>query len=345
MDVLSDILQTFRLRSSVFAMTELPSPWGMSTTGRPESIFHVVLRGTAWLDVQGWEPTQVGAGDVVFVAPNTKHSLRDAPRSRVRPIEELLAEGAFAPDRKPPAGGASTQLMCGCFHIDDAGAAMLVSALPSLVHLRDLPSVAPWIEHTVKLVGYECGLERPGADTVVARLCDALFVYIVRGAIESTASSDASWLRGISDAHVGAAMRLMHERPAEPWSVAALAAKVGLSRSGFALRFAELVGEPPMRYLTRWRMQKSSVLAALPLDGVPNRHYERRAYRLRRSNDAWTRIPSTVATWNGTGRCDSALDAATSSARNRIHPTSASTAARYSFVASSLRRRNSSSAC
>ena len=232
MDVLSDILQTFRLRSSVFAMSELAAPWGMCTAGRPESIFHVILRGTAWLDADGVPPRQVTAGDVVLVAPERRHSLRDHKKSRARPIEELLAEGYFAPGRKSPQGD-STQVLCGCFHVDDSGAKMLLSALPAVVHLRDTPEVAPWIEHTVKLMTYEAGRERPGARTVVNRLCDALFVFVLRGVLESM-SPTASWLRGLSDPHVGAAMRLVHERPADPWSVASLAQKVGLSRSGRA---------------------------------------------------------------------------------------------------------------
>lgn len=257
MDVLSDVLQTFRLRSSVFAMTELAAPWGMSTAGIPQSIFHIILRGTGWLEVDGARATQVDAGDVVLVAPRRPHTLRDSPRSRVRPIEQLLAEGAFAPGRKPPAGRATTQLMCGCFEVDDTGIAMLLGALPPVIHLRDMEHAGQWLEHTVKLMSYEAARERPGSETIVNRLCDALFVYVVRGVIESMTSADANWLRGLSDPKIGAALRLMHDRPADRWSVAALAGTVGLSRSGFALRFAELVGESPMRYLTRWRVQKA----------------------------------------------------------------------------------------
>src|SRR5262249_12251062 len=104
MDVLSDILQTFRLRSSVFAMTELAAPWGMSTDGRAEAIFHVILRGGAWLEADGHPVTQIAAGDVVLVAPHRRHSLRDARGSQVRPVEQLLREGVFAPGRRPPAG-------------------------------------------------------------------------------------------------------------------------------------------------------------------------------------------------------------------------------------------------
>lgn len=257
MDVLSDVLQTFRLRSSVFAMTELAAPWGMSTAGIAQSIFHVILRGGGWLEVDGAPGTRVDAGDIVLVAPRRPHTLRDTPRSRVRPIEQLLAEGAFAPGRKPPPGRPTTHLMCGCFDVDDAGSSMLLAALPPVIHLRDIQHAGPWLEHTVKLMSYEAARDRPGSETIVNRLCDALFVYVVRGVIESLTSSNASWLRGLSDPRIGAALHLIHERPADPWSVASLATKVGLSRSGFALRFAELVGESPMRYLTRWRLQKA----------------------------------------------------------------------------------------
>jgi AraC-like DNA-binding protein len=257
MDVLSDILQTFRLRSSVFAMAELGAPWGMSTAGQPQSVFHVILRGNGWLDADGVAPAQVSAGDVVLVAPRRAHSLRDSKRSRARPIEQLLAEGVFAPGRKPPASGPTTQLLCGCFHIEDAGGAMLMAALPPVVHLRDVPEVGPWIEHTVKLMTYEAVADRPGSETVVNRLCDALFVYVLRGVLDSI-GGDASWLRGLADPQVGAALRMIHDAPADEWTVARLAAKVGLSRSGFALRFTELVGEPPMKYVTRWRLHKAA---------------------------------------------------------------------------------------
>jgi AraC-like DNA-binding protein len=220
----------------------------------------VILRGTAWLDADGFAARPVTAGDVVLVAPGRRHSLRDAKQTRARPIEQLLAEGVFAPGRKPPEG-VTTQVLCGCFHVEDSGAAMLLSALPAVIHLRDAPEVGPWIEHTVKLMTYEAMRERPGSETVVNRLCDALFVFVLRGVLETTAPG-ASWLRGLSDPHVGAALRLVHERPADPWSVASLAQKVGLSRSGFALRFAELVGEPPMQYVTRWRLHKAAELLA-----------------------------------------------------------------------------------
>ena len=258
MDVLSDILRTCRLHSSVFAFTELGAPWGMSTQGRPESIFHVILRGTAWLDGDGVASTRLDPGDVVMVAPHRRHALRDAPKSRARPIEQLLAEGAFAPGRATPASDRpTTQLVCGCFHVDEAGAKTLLSVLPPVIHLKDLSRVAPWLEHTIKLMTYESCGDRPGSETVVNRLCDALFVYVVRDFIESSHSARASWLRGLSDPHVAASLRLIHERPGEDWTVATLASEVGLSRSGFAARFTELVGESPMRYMTRWRLNRA----------------------------------------------------------------------------------------
>jgi len=258
-DVLSDILRTCRLHSSVFAFTELGAPWGMSTQGQPQSVFHVILRGNAWLDGEDIPATRLDAGDVVLVSPHRRHTLRDTLKTRAKSIEQLLAEGAFTPGRAPPppTDRPTTQLVCGCFHVDETGAKTLLTILPPVIHLRDLPRVAPWLEHTIKLMTYESAADRPGSETVVNRLCDALFVYVVRDFIEASASGHASWLRGLSDPHVAAALQRIHERPEGDWSVATLASEVGLSRSGFAARFAELVGESPMRYITRWRLNKA----------------------------------------------------------------------------------------
>jgi transcriptional regulator GlxA family with amidase domain len=96
---------------------------------------------------------------------------------------------------------------------------------------------------------------------VANRLCDALFVYLLRSHLTARAGdAAASWLRGLDDPQIRAALTLMHERPEHAWSVAALAAGVGMSRAAFAARFTALVGQTPIRYLTQWRMQKAATL-------------------------------------------------------------------------------------
>ncbi len=260
MDVLSDILGSLRLDSGVFAHTELHAPWGIRAEGRPHVAFHILLRGSCWLEVDGREPAHVSVGDVILVAPGLGHTLRDALDTPPRTLQELAASGAFAP---PSDGGrrtpGSTHLVCGRFQFSDPGAEILVSALPEVIHFGEMSRVGPWLEHTLKLVGYESAGDRPGNDVVVNRLCDALFVYVVRAVIAEGGGRRASWLRGLSDPQVGTAMRRIHESPARPWSVAELARCATMSRSAFAARFGELVGETPMRYLAAWRVQKAAI--------------------------------------------------------------------------------------
>jgi AraC-like DNA-binding protein len=257
-DVLSDVLATLRLHSTVFAHAEMPAPWGVRAEGRDGHwAFHLILRGTCWLEVDGHAARQVGAGDVILLPRGSEHVLRDSKKTRPIPLAEIMSSGMINVPPKP--GAATTQLVCGCFVFEDARAELLVSALPALVHVRNLAEdLGPWLAHTVKLVSFETSGERPGGEVVINRLCDALFVYVLRSALAELPEGRASWLRGIVDPQVGPALRMMHEAPEKPWTVATLATKVAMSRSAFAARFTSVVGETPMQYLTRWRLQKAA---------------------------------------------------------------------------------------
>jgi AraC-like DNA-binding protein len=257
MDVLSDVLGTLRLQSQVFASTELEPPWGMRAAPRDHFAFHIVARGSCGLDVDGGAPTPVSGGDVVVLSRGHAHALRDAPRSRARPIEELLASGAFS---KPVRGApGSTHIVCGCFRFDDLRSSALLAALPTVIHTHEMASAhGPWLAQTVKLLAWESARNHPGAETVISRLCDALFVYVIRSVLEQVPEGSTSWLRALTEPQVSTALRLMHENPAEPWSVASLAGRVGMSCSAFADKFTRTVGESPMQYLIRWRLEKAA---------------------------------------------------------------------------------------
>jgi AraC-like DNA-binding protein len=257
MDVLSDVLGTVRLESSVMARTELAAPWGIRADAQDRFAFHLLGRGTAWLEVEGCDPIEVAAGDVAVIAPGRGHTMRDSRTTRARPVSEWIASGDFA---CTPAS-ADAQLVCGWFRFESPGAEMLRAALPPVVHTRDLGDAAPWLGRTIELIVAESaiGAERaPGSETVVNRLCDALFVYVLRAHLARIPEGEPNWLRALVEPGVGASLRLMHERPGEPWTVAALAAEVGMSRSAFAARFGALVGESPIEYLTRWRLRKAA---------------------------------------------------------------------------------------
>lgn len=263
-DVLSDILSTIRLESSVFAQLRLVAPWGIRATERDHFAFHVITRGHCMLEVEGSRPLHLQAGEVVVLSPGYSHSLRDRPDSPTRDLGEMLASGAF--QSQAVGMDASAHLICGCFRFQDLRHNPLVSALPSVIHARDAGDEAGlWLAQTLRLLSYESLSERPGKATVVNRLCDALFVYIVRSHLAALPVGESSWLRGLGERAVGTALGLMHEQPAKPWTLAELASQVRLSRSAFAVRFRSTVGDTPMQYLSKWRLERA---AAMLRDGA-----------------------------------------------------------------------------
>ena len=254
-DVLSDVLGTVRLQGAVFGSLDLSPPWGLAAAPRDQFIFHIVARGQCWFEMEGAPPTHVSTGDVLVLAPRRAHVLRDAPGSPAIPIEQVIAR--LMANRCAPDPGAM-QLVCGGFRVDDSG---LLDALPPVIHTHELATDAgPWLAQTVKLLAFESANDFPGAATVVARVVDALFVYVIRSVLSKVPEQQASWLRGLVTPKIGDALRLIHQDPAKEWSVATLAREVGMSRSAFAERFTETVGQSPMQYLIHWRVQKAANL-------------------------------------------------------------------------------------
>jgi AraC-like DNA-binding protein len=261
MDVLSDLLGTIRLRSMVFAQTVLAPPWGISAGPSRQIAFHILARGHAWLEIDDREPLRVQEGNAVLLAPGRAHTLRDSLRTRPRPLSEWMESGAFSPLSGDAGRGAEAGalLVCGCFRFEDEGSEALISALPPVIHSGELPGdVGPWVAQTIKLITAESAVQGPGTATVVDRLCDVLFVYLLRSYLSESAQRGPSLLRALADPPIGASLRLIHESPDKAWTVPSLAARVGMSRSAFAARFADAVGETPMRYLTLWRLRKAA---------------------------------------------------------------------------------------
>jgi AraC-like DNA-binding protein len=251
-DVLSDVLGTVRLHGTVFGSLDLVAPWGMSATPRDLFIFHIVARGECWFEADGSEPAHASTGDVLLLAPRRAHTLRDAPGSRVRPFEQVVAANRPLDDPR------AMQLVCGGFQVDDD---TLLRALPPVIHTHELASDAgSWLAQTVRLLVYEASHGHPGAATVVSRVCDALFVYVIRSALAKLPPGNASWLHALVTPRIGDALRLMHGEPSKEWSVGELAQRVGMSRSAFAQQFAAVVGDTPMQYLIQWRVRKAASL-------------------------------------------------------------------------------------
>jgi AraC-like DNA-binding protein len=135
------------------------------------------------------------------------------------------------------------------------------SSFPPLIHIRPAETpAAEWLEATLRLLAWETREVRPGTETIVSRLTDVIFVQVLRAWIESLPEGEGGWMGALRDRRIGAALAHLHRSPEADWSNASLAQKVGMSRSRFAARFTALVGEPPLSYLTRWRLETAARL-------------------------------------------------------------------------------------
>jgi AraC-like DNA-binding protein len=264
-DVLTDVLKTLKLRGRVFCSSELSAPWAMSLPTSDYAHFHVVERGGAWLQLADEkQPRPLASGDLIIVPHGRGHVLSDHPKTRPTPLAQLIKGGQGGCHLMEfGGGGALTRMICGSFQFDNEARSPLRSILPPLIHLNHAQNrLGEWLEPTLKMLALEARQPQPGSETLISRLLDIIFVQALRVWIASEPQSSGGWLGALRDPQIGAALSLMHREPGRAWSVDSLAQAVSMSRSPFAARFSALVGEPPLTYLTRWRMYLASSLLA-----------------------------------------------------------------------------------
>jgi AraC-like DNA-binding protein len=260
-DVLTDVFETVRLRSLVYARIELTSPWGARLNPTPGPSFHVVGRGSCWFDVDGVkEPILVSAGDYLLLARGQGHVARDQRSTPALPLQQILARQQTDDQRvvRYGGGGPATSMVCGSVTFDDQHGQPLLASLPPWIHVRNESHVmTEWLGATLRMVGSEEVLPRPGSRIILKHLADVLFIQAIRSYAFGSDPPRRGWLRGLSDPQIAAALGLLHAHPERAWRVEELAAQAGMSRSAFFARFSELVGEPPLKYLATWRMRKA----------------------------------------------------------------------------------------
>jgi len=271
MDVLSDVLATVRLSSGVHICPKLSAPWGVSFQAQADrAVFYVLSRGSCYLEVEGTasQVTLVG-GDLAMIPHGAAHVIRDRPETPTIPIEQLLKEGFPSPARalQHGGGGEKSAVVAGYFKFENRTAGRLLAALPPVIHITsELAQSVPWLEGSLRFLSSEATSSQPGAEIVMARLSDVLFIQILRAFIAQeeregrTCEKHAGMLRALVDPDISKALANMHQQPDHPWTVAELARGVGMSRTGFAVRFKEQAGVSPLDYLIQWRMQKAGDL-------------------------------------------------------------------------------------
>jgi len=257
---------------------DLTAPWGLMFDGPPKSdlSFFVITRGAALLDSAVDGPRWLSGGDFVLVRKDRgRTTLQDSPSSPLIPAADVLSASPQRHACQPGGvycyggGGALTTVIGGRIEVGTLAHSPLLNALPSVVHVRgDHGAPASWLETTLQFISSEMHSGEPGASTVVNRLVDVLFVQAIRTFLVQSPGAGGNWLRALVDPQIGRALALIHEQPDAPWTVQMLAERVAMSRSAFSARFRELVEEPPLTYLTRWRMARAARMLHMTRDSV-----------------------------------------------------------------------------
>jgi len=253
MDAISDVLASYRSGNAVLGAAVLRRPWGIKVDPQRSSAIHVVLEGECWLRLPYHDdPIRLSRGDVVLVAGGLAHALSDPFDAEAIPIGDALSA---APNRRDAPAPKTTTLLCAKYQLDEAGPHPMVSLMPPLIQLtRQQVEANRPLQLALELLRLETQDGRTGADIIASRLLDSALVLLLRAWINNQPDGVADWFAALGDPGIARALRLIHEQPAEPWTVAALADRALLSRATFARRFTQLVGGPPLAYLGRWRM-------------------------------------------------------------------------------------------
>lgn len=274
MDALAALLDGPRARQAFLLRSTLDPPWSLRIQDEAPLTLVAVVRGDAVVvhDGAGRPPARLSAGDVAIVRGPEPYTVADDVAT---PVQAVIHPGqrCTTPDGSllttledlgvrtwGNAADGETVMLTGTYHLDGEVSRRLLRSLPQLV-------VVPAVEADAALVALladEIVRDRPGQEAVLDRLLDLLLISVVRTWLAGNVDEAPRWYAAYGDPVVGPVLRLLHHQPARPWTVASLAHEVGVSRAALARRFHELVGEPPMRFLTEWRIALAADLLLEP---------------------------------------------------------------------------------
>jgi AraC-like DNA-binding protein len=261
-DPLSDVLRAVRLNGAFFYAVEASEPWSVEAVAAKDLTprvlpgaehlisYHILTAGRCWARLTGEQPVTLQPGDVIVFPHGDPHVMSSDPKLRSVPA----TPGRFPETVTLGEGGqVAATFVCGFLGCDRRPFNPLLATLPRQLHLPGLSS--GWLQSFARQVVEESQARRVGADSVLTRLAELMFVEVLRRYIETLPPGQRGWLAGLRDEVVGRGLGLLHGAPAHPWTLDELAGGVAMSRSSFADRFTTLVGQPPMQYLAQWRMQ------------------------------------------------------------------------------------------
>lgn len=265
-DPLGEALYLVRMRGVFYSQTEATEPWGLELPPFANCLtFHVVTRGGCWLEIHGEAPVYLRAGDLALVPHGRGHLLRSRPGTalagRVDELPQQLVSDHYSL-LHCGGGGARSTLICGVVSFDQPAVGRVLDQLPSMIHIESADESGARIGDVLRLMSSELRRLRPGGEAVTTRLADILLIEAIRSWLAVDPAAHTGWLGALRDPQLGPAVAAIHRSPGHPWTLESLAAQAAMSRSAFAARFTEQVGEPAMRYVTRCRMDLAVSLLA-----------------------------------------------------------------------------------
>jgi AraC-like DNA-binding protein len=260
-DPLGDVLHMLRLNGTLYCRAKLGAPWGVAMPRMDQSMFFIVIMsGEGWMRMVGREPVLVREGSMVVLPRGTPVDLASAADQSAVPLFDLPATKVSERyEMMEIAGpGPVTRAMTGVVSFDDVAARRLVELLPEVLIVdRWHDAAGGWLRSTLDLISHEAAALKPGGEAVITRLADILIIQAIRAWLDAAPEAQTGWLAALRDRQMGRALAAIHKAPGDEWTLERLARLAGMSRSGFAARFSDMVGQPAMRYLTEWRMQKA----------------------------------------------------------------------------------------
>jgi AraC-like DNA-binding protein len=273
-DILSDVLRTVRLSGAVFFDVAASSPWVAeappAATVAPKVMpraqhvieYHVITSGFGWATLldSGDDPVRLAPGSVIMFPQGDRHVLSSKPQMRAKPDLSVFDQ----PEHLSPPfyleqfgdGPEETRMICGFIGCDLVPFNPVIHTLPRMVHVPDGYTHGDgWLSSLIRAIMKESRKQRVGAQSVLSKLSELLFIEVVRSYTESLPDDARGWLAALTDPCVGRAIELLHDDPKRSWTLESLARDVGVSRTVLVNRFSEHLGVAPMTYLTNWRMQ------------------------------------------------------------------------------------------
>lgn len=271
LDSITDIFRTMHVTAFGQHRLEATAPWGLkqekqdekatpNKKGSPTDLAHFAMlsRGNCWLSIGGIaNPIPLTGGDCFLLARETPFVLSDSLQTRPKKTFGEVAAKDGSNVAHYGGGGLPTTIVCGSLSFDRASLKPISQLLPSFILIKGDQAHTLALHTTMQALSAEMAVQEPGSEVIATRLAEVLFIQALRAHIASAPERNKGWLRAIFDPQIGTALSAVHDRVSAPWTVESLAEVAGMSRSSFAARFKELLGQTPLEYVTEWRMQKA----------------------------------------------------------------------------------------